>query len=397
MKTLFGLPEDVVFCKNCVISNQRPRSTVEFTNSSTDTKSTIAFGEDGICEACKFNDEKNSNIDWQLREKKLVEILEKHQKSSGYDVVVPGSGGKDSAYTAHILKEKYGMNPLTVTWAPHLYTQIGWDNFINWSHVGGLDNLLFTPNGKLHRILTREAFINLLHPFQPFIVGQRIIGPKIAEKFGIPLIMYGENQAEYGNSISENSTPLMNDKFYKSDSLDSIKLGGKYINELITKYDLNIKEFEPYLPIKKSKFESEVHYLGYYHKWDPQECFYYAVENTGFIPAPERTEGSYSKYSSLDDKIDPFHYFTTLIKFGLGRASYDAAQEIRTGKITREEGVNLVRQFDEEFPNKYFNEFLDYIDLDEMEFNKIVDMNRSPHLWEQKSQEWALRKTVWKE
>lgn len=397
MKTLFGLPEDVVFCKNCVISNQRPRSTVEFTNSSTDTKSTIAFGEDGICEACKFNDEKNSNIDWQLRETKLVEILEKHRKSSGYDVVVPGSGGKDSAYTAHILKEKYGMNPLTVTWAPHLYTQIGWDNFINWSHVGGLDNLLFTPNGKLHRILTREAFINLLHPFQPFIVGQRIIGPKIAEKFGIPLIMYGENQAEYGNSISENSTPLMDAKFYKSDSLDSIKLGGRSISELIEKYDLNIKEFEPYLPIKKSKFESEVHYLGYYHKWDPQECFYYAVENTGFIPAPERTEGSYSKYSSLDDKIDPFHYFTTLIKFGLGRASYDAAQEIRTGKITREEGVNLVRQFDEEFPNKYFNEFLDYIDLDEMEFNKIVDMNRSPHLWEQNSQEWALRKTVWKE
>jgi N-acetyl sugar amidotransferase len=397
LKTLFGLPEEVVFCKNCVISNQRPRSTVEFTNSSTDTKSTIAFGEDGICEACKFNDEKNSNIDWQTREKKLVEILEKHRKSSGYDVVVPGSGGKDSAYTAHILKEKYGMNPLTVTWAPHLYTQIGWDNFINWSHVGGLDNLLFTPNGKLHRILTREAFINLLHPFQPFIVGQRIIGPKIAEKFGIPLIMYGENQAEYGNSISENSTPLMDDKFYKSDSLDSIKLGGRTISELIAKYDLTMKEFEPYLPIKKSKFESEVHYLGYYHKWDPQECFYYAVENTGFIPAPERTEGSYSKYSSLDDKIDPFHYFTTLIKFGLGRASYDAAQEIRTGKITREEGVNLVRQFDEEFPNKYFNEFLDYIDLDEMEFNKIVDMNRSPHLWEHKSQEWALRKTVWKE
>ena len=397
MKTLFGLPEEVVFCKKCVISNQRPRSAVEFLNSPDDAKSTIAFGDDGVCEACRFGDQKDLTIDWEDRETKLVELLDRHRRSQGYDVVVPGSGGKDSAYTAHVLKEKYGMNPLTVTWAPHLYTQIGWENFINWSHVGGLDNLLFTPNGNLHRVLTREAFINLLHPFQPFIVGQRIIGPKIAEKFGIPLIMYGENQAEYGNPISENSTPLMQERFYKSSSIDSIKLGGRYINELVKDHSIKPKEFEPYLPMESSDFESEVHYLGYYHKWDPQECFYYAVEHTGFIPAPERTEGSYSKYSSLDDKIDPFHYFTTLIKFGLGRASYDAAQEIRTGKITREEGVSLVKQFDQEFPEKYFKEFCNYISLSKSEFFEVVDRNRSPHLWEQQSGEWVLRRTVWKE
>ena len=91
------------------------------------------------------------------------------------------------------------MNPLTVTWAPHLYTEIGFNNLQNWSHVGGLDNLLYTPNGKLHREMTRNAFKNLLHPFQPFIIGQRIIGPAMAKKFGVKLVMYGENQAEYGN------------------------------------------------------------------------------------------------------------------------------------------------------------------------------------------------------
>ena len=131
-------------------------------------------------------------------------------------------------------------------------------------------------------------------------------------------------------------------------------------------------------------------------RWDPQECFYYAVENTGFKPNSERTEGTYSKYSSIDDKIDPFHYYTSLIKFGLGRASYDAAQEIRNKKITRDEGINLVKLFDNEFPKKYFNEFLEYISLTESQFFEVVDKNRSPHLWERSSEnEWRLKYTVW--
>ena len=117
-----------------------------------------------------------SEIDWELREKELIKLLDEHRKPKGYDVIVPGSGGKDSAYTAHLLKYKYGMNPLTVMWAPHLYTQIGWQNFQNWMHVGGLDNILFTPNGRLHRRLTKLAFNKLLHSLQDFIVGQRIIG-----------------------------------------------------------------------------------------------------------------------------------------------------------------------------------------------------------------------------
>lgn len=392
------LPKQVLFCKKCVISNQRPSSTVEFKSKPGDSKATIGFDDEGVCDACRYSAIKESQIDWDTREESLLRLLDKHRRSDGgYDVVVPGSGGKDSAYTSHILKYKYGMNPLTVTWAPHKYTDIGFKNFENWVHVGGHDNILFTPNGRLHRHLTRLAFQNLLHPFQPFIIGQRIIGPRIAKQFGIPLVMYGENQAEYGNNIADNYESKMDTKFFSAENRERIELGGLNIASILESTDFRINDFEPYLPPSVSdliKANVEVHYLGFYLKWDPQECYYYAVENTGFTANTERTPGTYSKYTSIDDKIDMFHYYTTLIKFGIGRATYDAAQEIRNDKISREEGVHLVRKFDQEFPAKFYDYFLEYINLSDGEFWSIVDSFRPPHLWQQSNNDWVLKHQV---
>ncbi len=395
----YGLPSEVKFCKRCVISNQRPSSTIEFKSTTDQKKHSIEFDDEGICSACRYHDEKESNINWQEREDTLLRLLDKFRSKNGsYDVVVPGSGGKDSAYTSHILKYKYNMNPLTVTWAPHLYTDIGFKNFQNWMHVGGHDNLLYTPNGKLHKLLTKLAFHDLMHPFQPFIIGQRIIGPSIAEKYGVKLVMYGENQAEYGNKVDENNIPTMNEDYYTVGDPLEMRFGGSTMKEIIDKYGFTINDFAPYIPPRAEELRAkgvEMHYLGYYLKWDPQECYYYAVENTGFQANPERTEGSYSKYSSIDDKIDPYHYFTTWIKFGIGRATYDADQEIRNGKITREEGVALVQRYDAEFPKKYFKEFLEYIDTSEEDFWKSVDKYRSPHLWgKDENGEWKMRHNV---
>lgn len=397
-KAYFGLPEEVIFCKHCVISNQRPSSSVEFKHKHDEKKATIGFDDQGVCDACRYHETKEKQISWEKREQALIKLFDQHRRNDGgYDVIVPGSGGKDSAYTSHILKYKYGMNPLTVTWAPHKYTEIGWKNFENWIHVGGLDNMLFTPNGRLHRYLTQQAFLNLLHPFQPFIVGQRIIGPAMAAKFGVKLVMYGENQAEYGNNPDDNYVPTMDRKFFSVGNPEEMILGGKPVKDIISEGQFKLNDFAPYIPPSADYLESkgvEVHYLGYYLKWDPQECYYYAVENTGFQANSERTEGTYSKYSSIDDRIDMFHYFTTLIKFGIGRATYDAAQEIRNGKITREEGVHLVHKYDQEFPQKYFKEFLEYIDISEKQFFETVDRFRSPHLWKQVDGKWVLRHRV---
>ena len=126
----------------------------------------------------------------------------------------------------------------------------------------------------------------------------------------------------------------------------------------------------------------------------PQEAFYYSVKNCDFRPRPYRTQGTYSKYNSIDDKIDDLHYYTTYIKFGIGRATYDASQEIRNNHLTREEAKTLVKRFDGEFPDKYFNEIMDYLDMKPSQFFKLCNKFRSPHLWKKINGKYKLRHTV---
>ena len=190
----------------------------------------------------------------------------------------------------------------------------------------------------------------------------------------------------------------MDSKFFSHKTNSEIILGGEKLSNILNNFKFSVNDFEPYIAPKIDDLINKQitqRYLGYYLKWDPQECYYYAAKNTGFRPNTERTEGSYSKYSSIDDKIDPFHYFLTYIKFGLGRASYDAAQEIRNEKITREEGINLVKKYDSEFPKKYFREFLDYISIKENEFFSIIDNFRSPHLWKREGENWKLLQKIY--
>jgi N-acetyl sugar amidotransferase len=393
----YGLPEQVVFCRRCVMSNQRPISAVEFAHTPATRKKTLHIDEEGVCDACR-QAELKEKTDWTTREEELLRLLERHRRKDGhYDCIVPGSGGKDSAYQAHVLKYKYGMHPLTVTWPPILYTEYGYQNFRNWIEVGGFDNITWKQNGRVIKILTCLSIENLFHPFQTFILGQKNLAPKIAVKFGIPLIFYGENEAEYGNPLADNSTSLRDKSYYSLKNLDEVHLAGVPLRELIERYNLDLTDLMAYLPADHHELEKsgiEVHYLGYYLKWTPQECYYYAVEHTGFKARPFRTQGTYSKYNSIDDKIDDLHYYTTYIKFGLGRASYDASQEIRNRHLTREEGVALVRRFDGEFPDRYFREVLEYVEMKPERFFELCNKARSPHLWEKFNGDWRLRHVV---
>ncbi len=387
-KQLAQLPTDVQFCKRCVVSNQRPRT---------------HFNAEGVCSACEYAHQKEHAINWEQRERELRELLDKHRSKDGsFDVIVPASGGKDSGLVAHKLKHDYGMHPLTVTWAPFLYTDVGWKNYLNFVN-SGFDNILANPNGKLHRKLARIAFETKGDHWEPFAFGQKAYPFHVALKYNIPLIFYGENgEVEYGgltkNAHKSHESPEdWEELYFKGAGVDALVEAGIEMG-IFSRDEITEKSFDLYKapPLPEiEKLGIEMHWWSYYYKWVPQENYYYSAKHTGFESNPEgRSEGTYSKYASLDDKTDGFHWYLSYIKFGLGRASRDAQMEIRSGHITREEAVSLVRRFDGEFPKRYFKEFLEYLGISEEHFWEVIDRYRQPHVWEKENGEWKLKHVV---
>ena len=320
-------------------------------------------------------------------------MCNKHRKKNGdYDVIVPCSGGKDGSFVAHQLKYKYGMNPLTVTWAPLKASKIGRTN-LDAFIASGFNHILGTPNPLITKKLTQLSFKHLGDPFQPFIYGQTNFPLQMAVKNNVQLIMYGENgEVEYGGDVKNGMRPTReirdHDKHYFSGLPPEF-----WVEKGISLADLAPFRSPTFEQIEMNK--TEIHFMGYYKFWDPQENYYYCQENTGFTANSERSEGTYSKYASLDDEIDGFHYYLSYIKFGIGRATSDSAHEIRDGKISRDEGVALVKRFDHERPKKYYAEFLDYCSITSEEVEEVLDSWRSDHLWDKSSGEWKLRFTVW--
>ena len=390
-KQLSILPDEIKFCKRCVVSNQRPR---------------IHFDEEGICGACRYTDIKNEEINWEGREKELRELCDKFRKDDGsYDIIVPCSGGKDSARVAYELKEKYGMTPLTITWAPFEYTKIGFENFRNFIKTGGFNNLMAWQNGRFHRKLARLAFEVLGDAWQPFAFGQLSFAFHIAQKFNIKLVFFGENgEAEYSGdprvyNLSGMPFEIWAEQYFKGITVRDLIKYGLENTDYFTEDDFDEADIMFYEPPKVEDLKNmgiEFHWFSYYKKWVPQENYYLAAEHTGFQANPDgRSEGTYSKYASLDDKTDGFHFYLAFIKFGIGRCTSDAAHEIRDGHITREEGESLLKRYDGEFPKLYFREFLEYLDITEKQFWKIINKYRSPHIWKRVNGEWRLKSAVY--
>jgi len=363
------------YCKKCIIP---------------DTRNRITFDENGVCSACRYAEDKKS-IDWEQRRKEFEELLNKYRSKNGeYDCIIPCSGGKDSATVAYKMKYKYGMNPLLVTVPPCLYTDVGRRNLESLIDRG-FDHIMYTTNPEVGRKLARKLFIEKGDHFIPWVQVVYAAPLRIAVKFNIPLIIYGEDgEREYGGAYKER-------KYSGQISKEDIKkyyLRGndpeEWLEEGITKKDL-----EPYFLPSVEDLERvgvrPIHF-GHFTKWNPCENYLFAKEHTGFQPREGRSWGTYTNYASLDDKTDEFHYYPIWLKFGFCRTTSDACHEIRDGQITREKAVELAKKYDGNFPSQEsLKEFLEYIRMDEKEFQEVLEKFRNHDIWEKVDGEWKIK------
>ncbi len=362
------------YCKRCVTPTTRPR---------------VEFDADGVCNACHTADLKK-RIDWAARREEFAAQLRKMRTSEdAYDCIVPWSGGKDSSAIAYRLKHEFGLNPLLVTASPLIPNEIAQHNREEMLLVG-FDQVMVRLNQKVSRHLSRRFFVERGNPKVHWEATKEAIPVAMAIRYKTPLIVYAEHgESEYGGRV------LSEDSRRTKDFTEVIEniVGddpGNWIDDVVTERDLNQYRYPDAHSI--AEIGATAVYFAYYFKWSMYENYQYLKDKIDFRLAPNgRTDGTFTNFDSLDDKIDTLYYYMQYIKFGFGRAARDASRLIQNGHLTREQGLEYVRLYDHEFPSTYFAEQLDYLGLTEEEFHKIVDLHRNPEIWENRAGVWHLR------
>lgn len=370
--------EKMQYCKKCVMPSTRPR---------------ITFNKEGVCNACQWAEAKKTTVDWDARWNELEEICDKYRCDDGsnWDVIVPCSGGKDGSYVAWTLKHKLGMHPLCVTLMPEIQTDLGRRNLHNFIN-SGFDHIAVTPEPSIRRKINKKGFINYGRPMETTTLGFSSIPLKVAVKFNIPFIIWGEEgESEYGGT-----SRLRGKADYSIADFMEIYLSGtspeKYVDDVISLEDLKWWS----LPSKEEakKVGLFLTHWSYFENWDPYLHYKIASEKCGLQTSENRTSGTYTNYAQLDDKLQNFHLYMMYIKFGFGRVTADASIDIRAGRMNREEAVELVKELDSYFPEEDFEEFLDYIYMNENEFWKVVDKFANREVLEKVDGKWRLKASV---
>ena len=337
-----------------------------------DTKPQLVFDENGICSACK-NHELKEKIDWKSKEKELKEILEKFRsKNNYYDCIIPVSGGKDSHFQTYTIKEKFGLNPLVVNFHPLDQTEIGKKNLDNLKKLG-VDCIEFSPNPSVYLKLARFG-LKKLGDFQwPEHIGIFTVPVQIAVKYKIPLIIWGENpQFEYGQPTDIAIDTILDRKWLE-------KNGGYFLDKIkpqdMIKHGFELNDMQPYLyPSDEEINQVGITgiFLGSYIKWDIFKQLE-TVKAIGFQENDEPIEGTFNKWENLDVYFTVFHDYFKFLKYGFGRATDHASIEIMHGRISREQGLKLVKQYEGKIPRKYLKKFLEFADMSMDDFIGICN------------------------
>ena len=336
-----------------------------------DTKPLLTFDENGICAACK-TPEKKDKIDWDSRREDLKIILEKYRSKDNtrYDCIIPVSGGKDSTFQVHTIVNEFGLKPLLVNFHPRDLIPLGRKNIENIKNIG-VDCIEFTPNPHIYKKMEKFGLTELGDVNWPEHLGIFTIPFQVAVAYQIPLIIWGENPPmEYGGGGASGMTM---DKEWLE------KNGGFWFDKIkptiMTEHGIDINDLKAYnYPSDEDLKRVGVKgiFLMQYIKYDLDKVLE-TVEKIGFTRSPERKEGTYTNWENLDTKFTGMHDYFKWIKYGFGRATDHASLDIRAGKITRDEGLKLVKEFEGKIPEKYMDDFLEDMAITREEFYKIVD------------------------
>jgi len=361
----------IFWCTNCLNMSTRPR---------------ISFDERGWCNACQWMEEKKT-LDWSVRQRELLEILEKHRsKSGGFDCVIPVSGGKDGSYVSYQLKHIYGMNPLTVTVTPALSLELGNKNLRNFID-SGYDHIQISPDAHAMRILNRHGFILKGFPYFGWLVAIQAAVVRLAVNLNIPLLFYGEDgEVEYGGSTESKNRPIYDIAYMKR-----IYLEGGHEKVLRSSGLLDSQLYFFLFPTDeelKGK-DLNISHWSYFESWDPYRNYLVAKEHCGLQESPETNSGTFTNFAQNDQALYAIHTYMMYLKFGFGRATQDAGIEIRRGAMTREQAINLVRLYDGLYPEEFVETYLDYYQMTREDFDAVLDNWANKELFEKVNGRWT--------
>lgn len=359
------------------------------------TKPGLTLDKSGICQACRHY-EMRKTIDYHARFETLKEIADKYRRNDGTnDCIIAISGGKDSHFQLYVMKELLGMNPLLVAVVdPFTKTKAGEHNFHNIADTFGCDILALHQNPSLVRKMVRIAFEEMGSPTWPIDRAIYAFPIKIAIKLGIQLVVYGENVSwEYGGVLQQESYSAKDQ--FKNDVVKPVEWDF-WFNKGISQKEIDMLRYPAEEEIERANLDPI--YLSYFIPWDGFHN-YQIAKRYGFrdLSHEWHREGFIENYDQIDSMAYLVHPWLKYPKFGFARATDVVGYWIRSGRISREEGAELIRKHDYKLDQRALDDFLQFTGYTDKEFWDIVEKFWNRNIFEKKEGIWKLKDPVWKQ
>ncbi|ACU06124.1 N-acetyl sugar amidotransferase [Pedobacter heparinus] len=351
----------------------------------------ITFDEEGVCSGCRVHEEKDV-LDWGSREEKLKKILTayKNKSENNYDCIIPVSGARDSYFIVHMVKNVYGMNPLLVTYNKQYNTDVGVRNLANLRITFNCDIMTLTVNPESVKKVTRASMRKMGSIYWHCIAGQTVYPVQVAVKFKIPLIIWGAHQGiDQVGMFSHLDEVEMTRKYRKEHDLM-----GYEASDLIDEFDeISSKDIVQYeYPDDKEIERVGVRgiYLNNFIRWDTRAQHEKMIDLYGYESLEQRR--TFDTYNDVDCyNYSDVHDYIKFIKHGYGKVTDHVCREIRLRRMTREEGMRLVKEYESK-DVKNLDLFLDWIGMTKNSFYYIIDQFRNKEIWKRNDQwEWKLQ------